>query len=61
MAKIFIWLKGRCEISVKFCINFGFCVKKIFKLLPLLYLYNKIILKKFEQTKKGEFWQVIKL
>lgn len=27
--------------------------KKFFKLLPLLYLYNKIILKKFEQTKQG--------
>lgn len=27
--------------------------EKFFKLLPLLYLYNKIILKKFEQTKQG--------
>ena len=32
---------------------FLFFLKKFFKLLPLLYLYNKIILKKFEQTKQG--------
>ena len=32
---------------------FIFFLKKIFKLLRLLYLYNKIILKKFEQTKQG--------
>lgn len=32
---------------------FLFFLKKFFKLLPLLYLYNKIILNKFEQTKQG--------